>query len=339
MIELDLINSMTPIIALVVALTGGMIFLREWKVSRDRDARYRKEEIMMRRAELDASSMNIRVDNSTGESSDLGGYISIPMPEDKKSLFHDLLKGFEDYASLKGYKVSVSIDSSDINVIRFKLVVNEFGVTASRESIKKDLQEYVDKINNGADIDNLPEILNSIEHSKVLAALKNRISFLQHNYNMEKNVRECYEKVIQNLPTQGISHAQPIFNISNGNTDMDQRKYIASNSANVMQGDNHSNSLEHVSVNIGSTFSETRDKVEGLEELISLIKGQPFEQSDKAIRQLENVKDELVDEEEPDLSSINKWLNKAGSLLKAAEKGSELALKAQNVMESFGVTF
>ena len=106
-----------------------------------------------------------------------------------------------------------------------------------------------------------------------------------------------------------------------------------------MQGDNHSNSLEHISVNIGSTFSETKEKLEGLEELISLIKAEPFAESEKAVRQLENVKDELVDEEEPDLGSIDKWLNKAGGLLKSAEKGSKLLDKAQSVMDSFGVTF
>ncbi|EHD0131858.1 MULTISPECIES: hypothetical protein [Vibrio] len=341
MTEIELISFMTPSIALTVALAGGMIFLRDWRLSRQRESEYREQELKLRQLEIENSKGNrIHIENSNADTgADLGGYISIPIPEDRKSMFHDLLKGFEDYASLKGYKVNVSVDSSDIDIIRFKLVVNEFGVTASRESIKNDLQEYIERINSGSEIDDLPEILDPAAHARIVAAYKNRISFLQHNYNLEKNVRECYEKIVQNFPVQGIYHAQPIFNISNGNTDMDQRKYIANNSANVMQGDNHSNSLEHISVNIGSTFSETKEKLEGLEELISLIKAEPFAESEKAVRQLENVKDELVDEEEPDLGSIDKWLNKAGGLLKSAEKGSKLLDKAQSVMDSFGVTF
>ena len=31
------------------------------------------------------------------------GYIIIDLPEKQKSLFHDLLKGFEDFAKIKGY--------------------------------------------------------------------------------------------------------------------------------------------------------------------------------------------------------------------------------------------
>ncbi|EKO3839672.1 hypothetical protein NTE14_005460 [Vibrio harveyi] len=340
MTEVELISFITPVIALIVVMFGGILFLREWKESRRRDEAYRREEIMMRRMELEqASSNNINIDNSQNDAPDLGGYVSIPMPEERKSLFHDLLKGFEDYATLKGYKVSLSIDTSETDIIRFKLIVNDFGITASRESIKSDLKEYVDKINSGADISDIPEVLDPIVHGRVLAALKSRISFLQHSYNMEKNVRECYEKIVQNFPVQGISHAQPIFNISNGNTDMDQRKYIANNSANVMQGDNHSNSLENVSVNIGNSFAEQQKQIEGLEELIALVKSQPFEQSEKVARQLENVKDELVDEEEPDLNAVDKWLNKAGALIKSAEKGSQVVDKAQAVMESFGVSF
>jgi DNA-binding LacI/PurR family transcriptional regulator len=57
-----------------------------------------------------------------------GGYIVVEMPEEDRPLFHDLLKGFEDYAKLKGYQISFSIDSSSIGRIAFKFTVKNDGV-------------------------------------------------------------------------------------------------------------------------------------------------------------------------------------------------------------------
>jgi hypothetical protein len=37
-----------------------------------------------------------------------GGYIVVDMPENEGPLFHDLLKGFEEFAKLKGYNIAFS---------------------------------------------------------------------------------------------------------------------------------------------------------------------------------------------------------------------------------------
>jgi hypothetical protein len=57
-----------------------------------------------------------------------GGYIVVDMPEKDRPFFHDLLKGFEDYAKLKGYDLSFSIDSSFEGRIAFKFTVKNDGV-------------------------------------------------------------------------------------------------------------------------------------------------------------------------------------------------------------------
>ncbi|PHR83493.1 MAG: hypothetical protein COA59_11775 [Colwellia sp.] len=332
--QIELITFITPTIGITVVVILALIFFREWRKSRDRDYMFRKEELHFRQTETAKSTINIK--NSHDSETDLGGYITLDMPEDRKSLFHDLLKGFEDYAALKGYKVNVSIDSSLNGKISFKIVVNDFGVVGSRDTIKKDLNEFISKIQKGESLDDLEGVAGDVEHSGLLMALKNRISMLQSQYEVQSNINEYYKSFFAQLPTQSVNHAQPI-HIYNGNHEMDQRKYIANNSANVMQGDNHSNLVEGNRINIGSTFSEKSEKIQDLNELIELLKNVNIEQKDKALRHLENAKEELTEEGDPDKSNVGKWLNKASGILKYADKGSELFSKVKEVMSSFGL--
>lgn len=334
--EIELISFITPTIGITVGVMLAMMFFKEWRMSRDRDYAFRKEELQLRQLEIEKNKNSINIENANGSETDLGGYITLEMPEERKSLFHDLLKGFEDYAALKGYKVSVSIDSSLNGKISFKLVVNDFGVVGTRDSVKKDLNEFIAKIQKGESLDDLESVAGNLEHSHLLMALKNRISMLQSQYEVQSNINDYYKSFFAQLPTQSVSHAQPI-HIYNGGHEMDQRQYIANNSANVMQGDNHSNLVEGNSINIGSTFSEKNEKIQGLDELISLLKKEEIQDKDKALRHLENVKEELTEEEKPDESTVEKWLSKASGILKYADQGSELLTKAKEVMSGFGV--
>ena len=338
--QLELINVILPTAGIMAAMGFVMLFFREWRVGRDRDFDYKKEELKLRKLQLEVSEGNrssIHIDNDIGNQSvDLGGYVTIEMPDERKSLFHDLLKGFEDYAAIKGYKVSISIDSSQNGKLSFKIAIDDFGVVGTRDSVKNDLNEFIEKIKNGDSLDDLDEVIGNLDHARLIMALKNRIQMLQSHYDVQKNVNEYYQTFFSQLPTQSISHTQPI-NIYNGDNQMDKRKYISNNSANVMQGDNHSNLIEGNSINIGATLSEKNERVEGLNELIRLLKLSTEETRDTTVRHLENVKEELTEEKTPDEESISKWLGKATGLLTAAEKGSELFNKAQEVLGKFGI--
>jgi hypothetical protein len=216
--------------------------------------------------------------------------------------------------------------------------VNDFGVVGNRDSVKKDLNEFISKIQNGESLDDLEAVSNDLEYSRLLMALKNRISMLQSQYEVQSNINDYYKSFFAQLPTQSVSHAQPI-HIYNGGHEMDQRKYIANNSANVMQGDNHANLVEGNNINIGSTFAEKNERIQGLDDLISLLKKEELQGKDKALRHLENVKEELVDEEDPDEATVSKWLSKASGILKYADQGTDLFNKAKEVMQGFGLEF
>ncbi|WP_295612615.1 hypothetical protein [uncultured Lamprocystis sp.] len=119
---------------------------------------------------------------------------------------------------------------------------------------------------------------------------------------------------------------------------MDQRRYIANNSANVSQGDNQQNLIEGRNVTIGSTFSEKSRQIEKLDALLGCLEASKDSDTYKdVIRQIKNIKEELSDEEKPNEDLIEKWLNKAKQLVSFTEIGSDIFNKAKAVYESFGM--
>jgi hypothetical protein len=134
-----------------------------------------------------------------------GGYVFVDLPDSKRSLFHDLLKGFEEYAQLKGYSVAFSIDSTFARKIAFKFTLTDIDAVLSTERVRKDLREYIDKISRGAlihELDDLPEIISMEEHRLIVTTLKNRITFLQVNFNLAKNTLDFYQNLHVRLSSQ-----------------------------------------------------------------------------------------------------------------------------------------
>ncbi len=267
---------------------------------------------------------------------DSGGYIIVDMPESKRSLFHDLLKGFEEYGKLKGYLVYFSIDSSIPDKIAFKFTLGESGICVNPNQVREDLKEYLDKIASGQALEDMPAIISPIEHDLVLTTLKNRINFLQSNQNLLKNTVGLYEKIIDRFMTsqQGINPPANFYLQSGGS--MDTRKYIANNSSDVNQGDN--NSLTDSSIKIADSFKGIKEQVEVIQHLIDALKkdkeGDDNEKHD-AILNLEKVKDELTEEDSPDKGRIAKWLGKAKNCLGGLKLAKETLDFAKDVYENF----
>jgi len=267
-----------------------------------------------------------------------GGYIILDLPEQQQSLFHDMLKGFEDYAKLKGYSISFSVDNSIANKIAFKFTINEGGVSVGTNTVRKDIKEYIDRIKAGDDLNDIPEIINPLEHGVVLTSLKNRISFLQHNYQLQQNAIEFYESFLKRLnSTNAGINTQPSVFVQTGGVNQPQ-SYLANNSPNSIQGQN----IQEIdnSIRIADSFNERKIQVDNLEKLIGLIQESESqnEKSKTIIKNLENVKDEITEEQQPDKKRIEKWLKKAKTYFDAAKFGKDVIEFGHGVFESFDLT-
>lgn len=269
-----------------------------------------------------------------------GGYIILDLPDDKRPFFHDLLKGFEDYARLKGYSVAFSVDATFSDRIAFKFTLKEGAVNVGTEKIRQDFKEYVNKIRSGDSLDDLPVIISLEEHDLLVTALKNRINFLQHSYVLTKNTAYYYERLFDKMGSMPLLPTQNILVQTGGS--MDSRQYKAINSSRLIQGDNNEyHDASDSSITIGNSFNERKSQIEGLSKLIEAIRPLSeveVEDKENAIRDLEKVKDELQDESEPSRPRIKKWLERAKTLVDFAKFGKDIVDIAKQVYESFGMS-
>lgn len=352
------------LMVLTVAVFGGLYFLLLWRKDRKDQAMMQRElanqqakhqqeliELQKRQAEMEVEeryrarklqeeqirqSMEFQERESSGPGS--GGYIILDLPQDHIPVFNDLLKGFEEYAKLKGYEIRFSSDTTFPNQIAFKFTLGDEGINVSTQKVKKDLQEYIRKVQIGEPLDDLPVVLPETEHHLLLTLMKNRINFLQHNYNLKKNAVEFYEQLIKNFVAHpaGILPAPTVMVQTGGS--MDSRSYKSIASSHVIQGDE--NKLDDSSIRIEKSFNNRQNQINNLSELIEILKkesGEPKEDREKAILNLEKVKDELSEEESPNPGFIKRWLSKAQSYLKTIELAKSTVEKAKELYDAFGL--
>lgn len=359
----DQINFEIVTIAIVFVVMVSIVFLvftmrrqqddQRTSLSEVQDRIRRQQEMMadqMVSISKQLSSQEKRTNSLASENFDListgldsGGYIIINLPDEHASLFHDLLKGFEEYARLKGYYIYFSVDKARPNTIAFKFTLGEAGISVSTDKVKKDLHEYIEKIKRGESLDDLPVILTPEEHELLLTTMKNRINFIQHTYQLQKNTAEFYEKLIKRLPEM-LPHllAQPNIYIQAGGH-IDTRSYAAIKSEGVVQGNSSfiQDAEIDASVHIADSFNERKTQIEGLSKLIESLKANQLIDQDKkeeAIVNLSKVKDEMEEEKAPDVSRIGKWMRKARESLNFLKLGKELLEQAQTVFQLFGLS-
>jgi len=269
-----------------------------------------------------------------------GGYMVVELAEKERPFFHDLLKGFEDYAKLKGYELSFSIDSSFEGRIAFKFTVKNDGVVVGTERVRRDFREYLERVRS-ADLealDNLPTITSLEEHSLLVTLLKNRISFLQHSYQLTQATVRHYEALLNNMRMFPALPAPSVVVHTGGS--MDSRSYKAVNSPRLIQGDNNEYTESSINIDIGRSFNEKQERVAQLDDVIKRL--EDLEGSDeaaaKATRELTKVKDELTGYPEPNISAIKQWMGRAKQLLATAALGAEVTNAAHRLFRMFGLS-
>ncbi|WP_186018187.1 hypothetical protein [Burkholderia gladioli] len=274
-----------------------------------------------------------------------GGYIILNLPDDQKALFHDVLKGFEEYAGLKGYSIQFSIDNSAPNQIAFKFTVAGAGIQVSTQQVRSDFDEYMEKVRSGDLLADLPIVIPEVHHRSLLLAMQNRINFLHYTYTAQENVVQYYEQFLRDLRatgTMGIALGQNLY-IQTGGT-MVPTSYSAVNSQNVAQGTNNSasnNTIDH-SIKIGGSFNEKKTQLDALERAIKTIndaEGLPANEIGRAIANFQKIKDELAHEDKPDAPRIQKWLETARGALSALSLSKEVADATKDAFSAFGIGF
>lgn len=352
--SLDLLKTVVPwFVALTIAMVFYLVWIRERRSERyfleqqhvreeqrakkeaDRklqEAEEAKEEARYQQYLRDQREEEAAIRSSAGTGS--GGYIVVDLPEERRSLFHDLLKGFEEYARLKGYGVSFSVDATFKNRIAFKFTLTDPGVVVGTDRVRADLKEYLDRVRRGDPLDNLPVVTSIAEHEALVATLKNRISFLQHSYNLAQNAVDFYEALIRKANTMPVLPAQSIV-VQTGGA-LNAPSYTALNSPQALLGDG--NTADN-SVRIAVSFAERREQLEGINKVLALLRKEASGQGrEQAIHNLESVKEELEEAPQPEPGRVARWLERTRQALQLGGLGYETVQAVKELLKLFGLS-
>ncbi len=110
------------------------------------------------------------------------------MPNCEKNIFHDALKGFEEFSKLKGYIVFLSIDTSLNDKIAFKFDLPDGSSKWSRNKIYKNLDEYLIRIKENKGVDDIKVNCSKLQEFQLKSNLKNRMLIIQHAYTSFKEI-------------------------------------------------------------------------------------------------------------------------------------------------------
>jgi cbb3-type cytochrome oxidase subunit 3 len=289
----------------------------------------RTEELQRTHQELNYVLAELKKTQIIGNSD---GYIVFDLPDNHRNFFHDLLKGFEEYAKLKGYNIAFSIDSSVANKVGFKFTIEENSFNIDNQTIREDINEYINKVRKGESLDDLPVIISPREHDLILTTMKNRISFLQHSYNLQTNSIAYYENLFKkvNDSNWGI---QPAIFIQTGGINM-PTTYFSNNSKSVAQGLENSSIAQNKDsrITISNSFNIRKEQINQIEEIVREIKKEN-DISNKATQSLieyfNKIKEELSEEEVPNKSKVSKWLGK----IKETMQGMDLSHKTAEAIK------
>jgi hypothetical protein len=292
------------------------------------------EEKMKRLAYYESQNkLNIKEKSATKQNHNnvnSGGYIVWNLPEKNKSMVNDLLKGFEEFAKLKGYSIVFSFNNSMLNKIAFKFTLRDSGKKVNEKEIRRDIQEYMDNLENGDYVDDLPEIISPIEHKMVSTALKNRLMFLHFNHKLEKNTREYLEKLIEE------SRFSPV--VVNG--DYSPKRVTLANSPGAAVGEHISDidNSDYSSILISNSFNRKYEQLRKIDEIIDLFKKEAKVNSRERKILTENfkkIKSELSKEEKPNKSKIGGWLMNTKKVVESVVLSHEATQAVKWIYDSF----
>ncbi len=220
------------ILFIIVFVAVGYFMLRRFLVTRQRE---NELENRIRELEIEKRSVNPPTLETDTPVVDPSGYIIINLPDAQKTLFMDLLKGFEEYALLKGYRIAFSYDGSIPNRVAFRFTIVPGGVSISTDKVKEDIQEYIRKVQKGDTFDDVDIIIPPEKHHITLMILKNRLNFLQTTYATQRNAIKLYDNLIKTFGSSPFAVRPQQFFIQGGGY-MNPNQYTAVNSQQIAQG-------------------------------------------------------------------------------------------------------
>ena len=184
----------------------------------------------------------------------------------------------------------------------------------------------------------------------LLACMKNRLSFLQHSYNLQKTAAEFYMGLLKQLPSHGfgVSHPQNVYVLAGDGNQAPTYQALNSPQAAVGTGNRLIENQLDQGIHIANSFNGRETQIRALsnlwaalyEETKKLAKESPdHKEYSKAMDHVSKAQKELEEEDPPDPTRIHRWLETAKYALKALGLTKEVKDAAIAAWEVFRLTF
>ncbi|MCB9207590.1 MAG: PAS domain S-box protein [Ignavibacteriales bacterium] len=244
------------------------------------------------------------------------GYIYVNISNEYKGYFQDLLRGFEDFAKLKGYNLSFSIDNTIFDKIAFKFCVHEYSNEFNQKYLRTDLIEYLHCVLNGEDFNKVPEILGLNENKFIIDRLSDRIKFLNSNLNNYKLLNEQYEKLLNTISNTD----KGLYNIQNLNITFNKDYQVINNKIEDSSNVNLKNKLSKVYND--PKLIRNFNKI--INELIEKLNNEKSENKNELIKELSKIKSEIGENKTISTKQNGSFKDRIKNLLQYVEIGSEI---------------
>jgi hypothetical protein len=335
---LQVISTITPYAILLIVVFVGYPLLSRFLRAREFEMQHRLD---IERARLQREEDASVTPSPATPVVDVSGYIVLNLPENQKAAFLDLLRGFEDYAALKGYRISFSYDGSIPDHIAFRFTILEGGIVVTSDRVRQDLQEYMRRVQNGDDFGDLDIVVPPEQHFTRLMILKNRLAFLQQTYATQRNAMQLYQRIVENIGAGPMGQGPQIFIQGTGSIASDH--YSAVNSQQIAQG-RHIRLIGNTasqSLNLGTTLNERKEIADSLDRIWGLLlseRGEQGRHASEASRYVLKAKDEICDEPEPDESRVRRYLERARDIFSTAAFAKETVDAFKALLTAIGLS-
>lgn len=333
-----LTSVLTPFV-IVIAIWLAFRFFRQYE-------RNQMHSFELQRANLPRSGPSITI---SSEQAAPNGFDFIQVDDRYKPIFLDAMNGFADYAKLKGYTVELSTDTSHSGKVGIRFTIVDVGVTVSTATVRKDVDEYIRKFKDGADLRDMPMPESSIEHLHLISAIEARFGYVKTQLEMHQVKNDFLTDLLAEVKRSGltgIAYApQPQMQTlqltvqNEGGKNMGD-SYRADNSQNIAQGKGASANTVNSAVQIGNNHNERHERIEALRDFAQAVRTSDLSETEKADvqRYITNASDELDHEKEPNPDQVEKWLKRAESTVATATAGAGLVEKLLPILAMFGLS-
>ncbi|HLP49503.1 MAG TPA: hypothetical protein VK154_01400 [Chitinophagales bacterium] len=236
------------------------------------------------------------------------GYLLIDMPEKYRSLFEDMLRGFEDYCATKGYNIKVSIDNTFQDKIGFKIHSEDDKV--SEDQLRDDYKDYTAKLALGDKFDDITTN-DPVVFQRILK-LQNRVNLLENDKRNLEGMLKFHEKFSEKIAKSQFK-AQPVqqYFVLGENGAISQVEQNLGHGSIAING--HNNEAKN-RVKISNSFNTRQKQIGKIDEILSLLKSDEKNNQDQQehlsnlVTNLHQLKGTLKEEEDIDQGKVAKWL-------------------------------